>query len=125
MTGKGDINRDQTINNYKAFTSDGFRHVTLMEFATGHCANARDFEMALAALDARPDPDASPASQPAAATRPQPLQEVDADLKAAQMYIDGGLYPQARQRLARILEKYPGTAAAADGRKLLDTIAGK
>jgi hypothetical protein len=136
FTGEGDINFDQTECNYKAFLGDGFQHVTLFEPPQmGHAPpDPKWFEKGIAALDTPP----APATKPAAA-RPKPApdaipapdmltqqtREAESDLRSARLYINAKLYPQARQRLTRILQKYPTTPAAAEARKLLEATVGR
>lgn len=135
FTGADDINREQTECEYKAFTGDGFKHVTLLEVKRGgHSAPDPEWlEKVIAALDTPPVPatNAAVPSRRAPDTRPstesltgEPRQ-ADGDLKAARLYIDARLYAQARQRLTRIIENYPAGTAAGEARKLLEAIADK
>ena len=134
FTGEGDINREQTECNYKAFLNDGFEHVTLLEPpALGHGAPDPEwFEKGIEALDANPvattqrsRPKTSAASTPSSVPASNEAENASRQLHAAQLYIDARLYPQARQRLTEIISQHPGSPEAARAKLLLEQIAGK
>jgi len=52
----------------------------------------------------------------------QETREAESELRSARLYIDAKLFAQARERLGRIIEKYPTTATAAEARKLLEKL---
>jgi hypothetical protein len=132
VTGEGDTNQDQMECNYKAFINDGFQHVTVFEVPRlGHrTPDAKWFEKAIDALDTLPNPATQPAGPkpktPGTIASSDPItqetREAESELRSARLYIDAKLFAQARERLGRIIEKYPTTATAAEARKLLEKL---
>jgi pimeloyl-ACP methyl ester carboxylesterase len=127
LTGETDPNRPQTKGNLAAMKSDGFKHLTYFEVpGMGHRPPDADwFDKALAALDEIPKsaPAAKLATLPAEAPAAQDVPvEADKQLRAARLYLDHELYPQARERLRRLIAAYPRTPAAEEAKKLLAKI---
>lgn len=127
LTGETDPNRPQTQGNFAALKADGFKHLTYLEVpGMGHRPPDADwFDKALAALDAIPK-DTPPARLTTLPADLPPVgnaaAEADKQLRAARLYVDHGLYPQARDRLRQIITVYPRTLAATAAQKLLQEI---
>jgi poly(3-hydroxybutyrate) depolymerase len=134
LTGDTDANREQTKVNHDAMVKDGFAHATYFQVpGMGHEApSAEWFEKAILELDKFPPVAAPPATRPAtprtrtaAATSKPPADPAASLLSVARTYIANKRYPQARDRLNRILRDHPTTPAAAEAKKLLEEIDGK
>jgi TolA-binding protein len=104
---------------YPNFTTEWFEPI--IEFIEknpppkGTVAATRTSEPAVAPAAATSAP-AAPAAPTAAANEPQKL------LNLAKNYINAKSYPAARARLNTIIEKYPNDPAAAEARRLLQSL---
>jgi len=142
LTGDGDMNREQTKVIYAGMLEDGFKHVTYIEIpGLGHqVPNRAWFEKGLDLLEptepeepvkvvahkaAAQKPPAEPAKAPVArAETPEPT-EADRLLSSAKLYASNKRYDGARTRLKKLIETYPDSPAAVEGKKLLKEIDGK
>jgi TolA-binding protein len=137
LTGDGDMNREQTHVYFDGFVKEGFKHITYVEIPKfGHqMPNKEWFAKGLALLEpieeiAVEEPKAKTAKAKPAVTRAAPVastpgSEADRLLSSAKVYVTNRRYEGARKRLKELVEKYPSTAAAEAGRKLLKEIEGK
>jgi len=135
LTGETDMNREQTKVYYDAFLKDGFKHMTYIEIPKfGHqMPNKEWFDKGLALLE--PTEEVAAVEKPAKAkappaTRPAPVVsapvgEPDKLLNMAKLYASNRRYDAARVRLKTLIETYPDSPAAAQGRKLMKDIEGK
>ena len=138
LTGNADANREQTRANYLAAKQDGFKQIAYIEVPQmGHQPpDAEWFDKAVAALDdeaareawaAKGNPKSKPKLKPAAAataaaTKPAAPSPAAKELKMARMYAENRLYAKARAKLKALIEQYPKSTEAAEGRKLLEEI---
>jgi hypothetical protein len=144
LTGDNDPNREQTQVYYSGFLADGFKHVTYFQLENfGHqLPDDEWFEKGLALLEpqaegkedsakmaaARPVPvEAKAPVPPPAPPRPPAAEPSEADklLSMAKLFVSNRRYDSARVRLKKLIDTYPTTPAATEGRKLLKEIEGK
>ena len=139
LTGDNDINREQTHVYYNGFLADGFKHVSYIQVENaGHeLPNAEWFEKGLALLEPqgkskdKPANVAAPKPAPVPAKPPPPMpaapepSEADRLLSTAKLYVTNRRYDGARSRLKKLIDSYPNSPAATEGRRLLKEIEGK
>lgn len=137
LTGDRDGNREQTHVYYGGFVQDGFRHVTYIEIEDfGHQLPGNEwFEKGLTLLEPKQEEPAKVAAAkvppPAAKAPPAPRvpaaepSEADKLLSMAKLYITNRRYDGARSRLKKLVESYPDSVAAIEGKRLLKEIGGK
>jgi len=131
------MNREQTKLYYGGMLEDGFKHVTYIEIpGLGHqVPNRAWFEKGLDLLEPTEPQEpvkavaqkaaAEPVKAPVArAETPQPS-EADRLLSSAKLYASNKRYDGARTRLKKLVETYPDSPAAVEGRKMLKEIDGK
>ncbi len=134
LTGDGDMNREQTKLYYGGMLEDGFKHVTYIEIpGFGHqMPNRKWFEKGLDLLEPTEpqEPEKVVAhkapAEPVKAAVPRPPApaptEAERLLSSAKLYAANKRYDGARTRLKKLIETYPDSPAAAEGRKLLKEI---
>lgn len=138
MTGSEDFNRDPIKDIYtEGFLKDRFKYVKYVEIPDqGHglptdmkwIDEAIDYlDSAIDSSPVRPAAPTSrsspaPASAPAAATKADPETAAAQLLSLAQNYENNRLYPQARERLERLLKEYPASKSAAAAKVMLQRI---